>query len=331
MRRSLTPLSNVLLVAGAALMLALAAPGGPAWPSSAQAVFAHGDDWRHVKSTLAGLARAAPRTPVVYLLGGSSARESVTAESAWRDEIAASGGGHVRAYNLGAASQSYRDDIDIVRAMPRVPSVVVIGLNVGRYTSRAPTGRSGGLDLTTRVSEQSGVYDSHRFRDGDQLADATKADMASLWLAARDPVFKERYRDNAAELERLLAVCRRRGFSAVLVELPVNESVVGHAWDAARLRYRRDAKRAARAAGVRYVDLCGRRGLKSSDFADLNHLVEPGRIKYQRSLSRLVVAELRRTGLRGWRRLSFAKVVWALSPLGSDLSALPANGERTGY
>jgi hypothetical protein len=153
--------------------------------------------------------------------------------------------------------------------------------------------------------------------------------MASLWVAGRYPVFKERYRENAAELERLLSVCRRRGFSVVLVELPVNESVIGHAWDAARLRYRRDAKRAARAAGVRYVDLAGASGLQSSDFADLNHLVDSGRVKYQHGLSRLIVAELRRTGLRGWRRPSFAQLLRSLGPLRTDHLVLPVRGEGT--
>jgi hypothetical protein len=314
---------------GAVLLLALVAPVGAVWRSSAQAVFAHGDDWRHVKSTLAVLGRTTPRTPVVYLLGGSSARESVTTEPAWRSQIAAFGGGRVTAYNLGAASQSFSDDIKIVQAMPRVPSIVVIGLNVGRYTSRVPVTASGGLDLRTKAAALPGVYDSHRFHAGDQLADGAKAEMASLWVAGRYPVFKERYRENAAELERLLSVCRRRGFSVVLVELPVNESVIGHAWDAARLRYRRDAKRAARAAGVRYVDLAGASGLQSSDFADLNHLVDSGRVKYQHGLSRLIVAELRRTGLRGWRRPSFAQLLRSLGPLRTDHLVLPVRGEGT--
>jgi hypothetical protein len=317
-RRSIAP-PHGLLLAAAALALTLAAAGLA--PQTVRALFDHRDDWKHVKSTLAVLSRTTPQTPVVYLLGGSSARESVTTEASWRDEIAASGGGRVLAYNLGAASQSFSADIAIVNAMPSVPSIVVIGLNVGRYTSRVPARGSGSLDLRTHVVVASRTYDSHRFHNGDQLPDATKRSMASLWLAAKYPVFKTRYRGNAAALRRLIAACQRRGFSALLVELPVNESILGHAWDAARLRYARDARREARAAGIPYIDLAGRSGLVSSDFADLNHLVESGRVKYQHSLSRLVAARLRSTGLRGWRRPSLTRIIRGLSPLWMDLTA----------
>ena len=313
-------------LAAATLTLTLAVAGLS--PQAARAQFDHRDDWRHVKSTLAVLSRATPRTPVVYLLGGSSARESVTSEPSWQHDIAASGGGRVLACNLGAASQSYAADIAIVKAMPSAPSVVVIGLNVGRYTSRAPAGGWKTINLRTRSVAPRGVYDAHRFHDGDQLSDDAKRSMVSLWLAARYPVLKARYRENRAALVRLIAACQRRGFSVVLVELPVNEPIVGHAWDIARLRYARDTRRASRAAGISYVDLAGRSKLVSSDFADLNHLVESGRVKYQRSLSRLVAAQLRSTGMRGWKRPSLARIVRGLSPLWMGLSAPPQKSAR---
>ena len=76
---------------------------------------------------------------VVYLLGGSSARESITSEPSWRAQIAASGGGRVRAYNFGSSSETYAADISVVERAPDVPTLVLIGVNVGRYTSQYPT------------------------------------------------------------------------------------------------------------------------------------------------------------------------------------------------
>ena len=54
---------------------------------------------------------------------------------------------------------------------------------------------------------------------------------------------------------------------------------------------------AARAAGIPYEDFVARIRLVSGDFVDLSHLVESGRAKYQRRLSRLVVAKLKQYGL----------------------------------
>ena len=53
----------------------------------------------------------------------------------------------------------------------------------------------------------------------------------------------------------------------------------------------------ATAYGIPYEDFIARIGLVSDDFVDVSHLVEPGRAKYQRRLSRLVVARLKQYGL----------------------------------
>lgn len=273
-----------------------------ALPAPASATFGHRDDWNHIKATLVALRRATPSVPVVYLLGGSAARECVTTEPAWQTQIAACGGGRVRAFNFGAASQSYAKSIAIVEAMPAAPTVVLIGVNVGRYTTLYPKATSASdvrLSLSSAKARR-GVYDSHRFHDGCQLSDSAKRASALSWLSVRYPVFRTRYRGNAAMLKKLIRVCRERGFHPVLVELPLNLAVVGHSWDAARLRYQRDCRAAARAAGIRYVSFIAEVGLVSDDFADVSHLVEPGRTKYQRRLSRVVAAALRRAGIAGW-------------------------------
>ena len=70
--RLAAPLAVVL---AAVILLALAGP--------AAALYRPGDDWRHVESTLKALNRRPPGVPVVYLLGGSAARECITTEQAW--------------------------------------------------------------------------------------------------------------------------------------------------------------------------------------------------------------------------------------------------------
>jgi hypothetical protein len=274
----------VLLIALA--LLALAGPAG--------AIYRPGDDWRHIETTLKALGRRPPRTPVVYLLGGSAARECITTERNWSAQIAALGGGRVRALDFGSSSQAFKHGLTIVRAAPAVPSIVLIGLNVGRYTSIPPRDVTRSAAPFTRTGS---VYDPHRFHVGDQLSDAAKRGIVSTWMRVKYPRFRRRYAGDAAVLRELIALCQERGFYPVLVELPLNLRIVGHAWDAPRARYRRGARAAAAAYGIPYADFVARAGLVSSDFVDVSHLVEPGRAKYQRRLSRLVVAKLKQYGL----------------------------------
>jgi hypothetical protein len=286
----------------AAVLLTVAAVLALAGPAASQ--FRYGDDRRHIESTLAALNRHPPKVPVVYLLGGSAARECITTEPAWSAQIAALGGGSVRALDFGSSSQAFKNDLTIVRAAPAVPSLALIGLNVGRYTSIPP--KTTPPAATGRVA---GIYDAHRFHDGDQLSDAAKRAIVSQWLRVKYPRFKERYAGNAAVLRELIELCQEKGFYPVLVELPLNLPIVRHAWDAARGRYRRGARSAAAAYGIPYEDFIAHIGLTSHDFVDVSHVVEPGRAKYQGRLSRLVVAKLKQYGLTGH---------------GSALTAVPA-------
>jgi hypothetical protein len=282
--RLAAPLGAALLVALAALVLA-----GPA-----AAVYDSGDDWRHVESTIKELNRRPPDVPVVVLLGGSAARECITTEPAWSAQIAALGGGRVRALNFGSSSQAFSNGITIVNALPAVPTIVLIGLNVGRYTSIPPEDLPSAASATGRGG---GVYDSHRFHDGQQISDAAKRAIVRTWLAVKYPRFKARYAGNAATLRRLIALCQEKGFYPVLVELPLNLPIVRHSWDAARDRYRGGARSAAGDAGIPYDDFIARIGLVNRDFVDVAHLVEPGRAKYQRRLSQVVVTRLKQYGL----------------------------------
>ena len=202
----------------------------------------------------------------------------------------------MRALDFGSSSQAFKNDLTIVRAAPAVPSLVLIGLNVGRYTSIPPADATPSAASPARTGS---VYDPHRFHVGQQLSDAAKRDIVTTWMRVKYPRFRDRYAGNAAVLRELIALCQERGFYPVLVELPLNLRVVRHAWDAPRTRYHRGARAAAAAYGIPYVDFVAHVGFVSSDFVDVSHLVEPGRVKYQRRLSRFVVAKLEQYGLSG--------------------------------
>ncbi|MEI6449723.1 MAG: SGNH/GDSL hydrolase family protein [Actinomycetes bacterium] len=292
MRRSADRPGAVRLPAGLAagllvLLAALCALG--AAPPRAAAVFHADDDWRHVKAVLAALERHPGVTPIVYLLGGSSARECTVSDADWRAEIARLGAPDVRACNFGSASQSYAQGITVVQRSPQVPTIVLIGVNVGRYT---PPYQEDTTATAEPPKAAKGAYDQHRFLKGG-LPDSVKLPLVGKWLRERYPVFKKRYAHHAALLPQLVEACRERGFHPVVVELPLNLPIVGDAWDAPRARYRAGCRAVARKYDIPYIDFVGDLHLVSADFYDLSHLVSPGRVKWQHRLSHLIVTRLR--------------------------------------
>ena len=97
------------------------------------------------------------------------------------------------AFNFGSSSQAFKHGITIVRAAPAVPSIVLIGLNVGRYTSVPPKDAA----VTAARASRTVAYDSHRFHAGQQLSDASKRTLVSQWLRVKYPRFRKRYAGNS--------------------------------------------------------------------------------------------------------------------------------------
>jgi hypothetical protein len=277
----------------AALVLATCLGVGAALAGPADA-FKHGDDWRHLDLALTYLGQITSQRPVVVLFGGSAARECTISDGSWRRQIVNLGGPRVRAFNLGASSQSYRQNIAMVQRLPDVPTLIVIGVNVGRYTSRPPEASASRADTSKSVTlEQVDDYAQHRFRYPSKLSRAQKGALLTKWLRERYPIFRERFGYNAGQLEELVTACQDRGFKVVLLNLPLNLQVIGHRMDTPRTRYRRDCVALATDYGVPWVNFVAELDLVSRDFADNWHLVEPGRVKWQRRVSRTVVAWLK--------------------------------------
>ena len=294
-----------LLVAGILLVAGLpqqAQADSSAGSRSASRTFKGGDDWRHLKLVLATLEASPPKRAVVYLLGGSAAREATTSDGSWTRQLRRLTGERVRAFNLGTSGQSYDQSISIVRRLPSTPAVVLIGVNLGRYTQRerANPDTSAGLpggNPSPVASTALYAYRQHRFTSRRVRSSAKKRELLRKWKRERYPVFKRRYAYNRAALSRLIVACQDSGLQPVLVNLPINRQLIRHALDAPCRRYAATSRRARLAFGIRSWDFVSNVRLNNRDFVDLWHLVGSGRVKYQRRLSERTAAALREYGL----------------------------------
>jgi hypothetical protein len=280
------------------LLLLLTAGGllGAAGPVAARSqTFHHNDDWLHLWAVLDHFETQPPTVPVVYLLGGSAARECTTLDAPWSDQVSRLAGRKIRTINLGAAGQSFLRDITIVDRMPHVPSVMLIGINLGRFATKPPVRsvaaahRPLGSILTS--------YTQHRFVAGDVLDDAAKRVLLSKWVARRYPAFKAHYAYDFHQLDLLVAECQRLGLHPELVNLPLNDAIVRPALDAPRAKYAKGCRALAARYHIHYFDFVGQVGLKSQDFVDLWHCVPSGRVKFQARLSRVIHRVIDEVGL----------------------------------
>ena len=269
-------------------------------PASASMSAASGDaggagDWAHVLQVVANLKAQPPATPVVCLLGGSSARESTIDDADWSDQVKQLGGPSVAAYNLGSRNRTLAQDVALIRALPEMPGIVYIGVNVGLFTAPPshPT-----LDLPQPTASLP-PYRQHQYSQSKVLSVAKKKALLREWLTKRYPVFKDNYSSNLKTLEQLLVACQDRGLSPVLLELPRNAAIVGRALDAPVARYTFGCRALAKKHDVPWVSFVSAARLPNADFYDLWHLVEPGRTVWQRLLSAKTVDLFKEYGRGG--------------------------------
>ena len=290
------PMRKVQVVMILAMLFLVAPPASAAtWHSPA--------DWQHMDRVLQYLKDKPPRRPVVYLPGGSAARECTISDRNWRRQIVNLGGPSVLAFNLGAASEAYGHNIDMIRRAPDVPSLVLIGVNVGRYTHRPPAGYLASADGVAAAAgssltlKQVDNYAQHRYRASQVLTSTRKRALLTRWVRTRYPVFQKRFSHNADRLRDLVAACQERGFGVVLFNLPLNLKIIKHRMDRPRARYRRNCEAVSAKYGVPWVDFVAKLRLANRDFVDNWHLVETGRVKWQKRLTRSVVYWLKRYGI----------------------------------
>ena len=250
-------------------------------------------DWAHVLQVVANLKAQPPAEPVVCLLGGSAARESTIDDVNWSDQVKQLGGPSVAAYNLGSRNRTLAQDVALIRALPEMPGIVYIGINVGRFTA-PPSHPTLDLPQPTALLPS---YRQHKYGKSSTLSVAKKKALLGDWLTKRYPVFKKNYSSNLKTLEQLIVACQRRGLHPVLLELPRNTAIVGHALDSPVARYTSGGRALAKKHDVPWVSFVSTARLPNADFYDLWHLVEPGRNVWQRLLSNKTVALLKKYGM----------------------------------
>ncbi|MGE5228249.1 MAG: hypothetical protein ACM3MJ_00845, partial [Deltaproteobacteria bacterium] len=266
-----------LRLAALAACAAVVLIGAALVPSAAGA--ADGREWQHSLWTAAQLRAERPSVPVVVLLGGSAAREAVVNDVSWAADVRRLGGRPVETYDLGSRLRTFEQDVALVKALPRIPLIVYIGINAGRFASPFTTT----TDTTPPKAKPSWVR--HHYRSTRIWTPERKQERVRYWLDHRQEVFDERYPRHLADLDRLIATCVRRGYTTVVLALPRNLVAMGHALDAPVDRYLRDGRRLARRHGAGFVDFVPELRLADDEFYDLDHLVGSGREAYQARLA----------------------------------------------
>ena len=297
----------------------------------------------YVSYTMSSLLRHPPKVPVVYLLGGSTARESITSGPGLAADIKKDGGPTVQAYDLGSMNQNYGQDVAIIDNAPKMPSIVLIGVNVGRYTPSpgssmmqtagrelllsSPSLRTYVVDnyhkrrwsvtilpgimnylVTYAKSHRDQLlhfqipdhpYNQHRYNEHSIKSLKQKKAMVKIWLKTRWPLFKRNFKFNTAMLKELIKVTQARGLTPVLLELPNNRAVIGHAFDKPVAMYRATLEEFAQKYHIDYINFTGQIHFPNTDFHDLSHLVEPGRVIWQKKLAQVLTGLLAKYGMGG--------------------------------
>jgi hypothetical protein len=152
-------------------------------------------------------------------------------------------------------------------------------------------------------------YAHHYWQKGERGALPLAKRRNVLSVLARDQRLYEQNADyNFTVLREILRLAQERGFSVVLWDQPLNGSAAGPDWAGVVPAYRKRAEALAREAGVPYIHPAEVAGLEDGDFADLFHLLDRGRLKWQPSFAK--------------------QVTEAISLLGGSAVAVPQNMEQ---
>lgn len=272
---------------------AATSPGAAASPSArlagstggadAKAASTGGADWARVMKAVAWMRAVSPNRPVVVLLGGSAARESTISDASWRAQIERRGGPASLAWNMGSRNRTMAQNLAIVRALPKVPTVVLIGVNLGAFISAQKTA-SISLPSPAPTAEPS-LQQPHQYSADRTLSASRKKALVAKWLRERYPIFTRNFSTSSGVLDTLIRVCQKRGYTPVLYELPRNTQIIGSSLRAPTARYRTKCRKLAERYDIPYINNVSKAAIPNAHFYDLWHLVEPGRKVWQKLLS----------------------------------------------
>ncbi len=127
----------------------------------------------------------------------------------------------------------------------------------------------------------------------------------ALPVAKRQNIFKVLTRDRKAYrangeynfeiLRQIVKLSEKRGYKVVFYDQPLNFSAGGPTWGGVLPAYRKRAEAISKQLGVPYIHVERGIHLTDADFADLYHLLDSGRAKWQAELARLVAPITRET------------------------------------
>jgi hypothetical protein len=297
-------LTTIALPAGAALPPAGTAGGGATRPApraadaaaadAAQRLAPAGTDWKHTLQVVSWLKANPPTKPLVLMFGSSIVRESVTSDASWAAAVKSRRGSAVLTRDLGSTNQSFAQNLALVPHLPRVPTIVFIGVDVARFVAAPGTAT---VKLPAPQAPPASD-DPHRYSSSRIKTLAQKQALVKDWLARRYPVFKKNYSYNLGMLKKLVQACKDRGLYPVLLDTPRNTAVIKSAWKKAIDTYTAGARTLARQMGVPFVTMVASARFANSDFYDLLHAVQPGRAKWQKLLATKTVALLKQYDMR---------------------------------
>ncbi len=247
-------------------------------------------DWDHVVQVVSWLRYRPPQRRVVYLLGGSATRESVTSESAWAAQLSRLTGRSATTFVCASSCQTFEEDVLIVKALPRYRGSVLISVGTSRFNMLHPPALLPPYSIRRTAPVP---WYQHHYDRKPSFSYAQKRRAVRDWLEDRYPVFLTRYQARLADLEKVIEACEARGLRAALLDMPLNLPVIGDDFDEALATYRRACLELADKHGIEYIRFVSGIGLQDKDFHDLQHLLPSGRSKWQARLSR----ELLRKGL----------------------------------
>lgn len=244
-------------------------------------------DWGHVLQVVAWLRYRTPQRRVVYLFGGSAARESVVSESSWAAQVRAVSGRSAVTYVVAKRCQIYVEDTRIVNQLPKGRGVALISVGPTRFTMLQ---EPASVPRNSTRSRPPGPWYQHHYDWRPRLSAAEKRRLVRVWVRDRYGVFLSRYPDRLVELDQLIQACLARGLRPVLLEMPLNLPVIGHAFDDARVMYAGGCLELAAKYDIEYIRFVSKIGLRGTDFYDLQHLLPSGRSKWQTRLSHELVS-----------------------------------------
>jgi hypothetical protein len=274
----------VQLLIVAAILMAAASPASALDTTSPQ------DPWHHDLQVIANLKERPPQRQVAFFLGGSSALEAMVSDESWAAQVQ-SLGASVLTYDLSSSNRTFAQSLALVAALPNdvVRGVAFIGVSPACF-DRATTAAS--VTLPAPVFPLPEWRQHIWVRERMETDKEKRADVA-YWVKKCMPHFRRYFRSQGRVLGRLIEVCKAHHLRPVLIETPMNMAIIGHAFDTPIARVRSLCRDLSAAHSIRFRQHAVRDAhLTNRDFGDLYHMLDTGRVKWQRLMSGVTVRRL---------------------------------------